>query len=90
MLYKHGFLKKIICLLFLIKFLLCDDSSEKSDMQLRYDACYKLIQLKADKEKVHFKDLSTEFNQEDINKILQYTLFECYQNINYYDAEDID
>lgn len=90
MLYKHGFLKKIICLVFLIKFLLCDNSSEKSDMQLRYDVCYKLIQLKADKEKVHFKDLSTEFNQEDINKILQYTLFECYQNINYYDAEDID
>ena len=90
MFYKNGFLKAIFHLLFLIKIIKSDDSYEKSDMQLKYDACYKLIQLKADKEKVHLSELSTEFNQEDINKILQYTLFECYQNINYYDAEEID
>ena len=27
--------------------------------------------------------------QEEINNILQYTLFECYQNINYYDAKEL-
>lgn len=90
MFYKYGFCKTLFILFFLIYICKCDDTSEKSDMQLRYDACYKLIQLKADQEKNHFKELSTELNQEDINKLLQYTLFECYQNINYYDAEDVD
>jgi len=63
---------------------------EKSDMQLRYDACYKLVQLKRGKENDHFKDLVNDLNQKEINNILQYSLFECYQNINYYDAEELD
>ena len=86
---KYDLYKTIFIILFSLNIIKCD-SSEKSEKQLRYDACYKLIQIKMEHEKSLFKELSQEFNQEEINNILQYTLFECYQNINYYDAEEID
>ena len=69
---------------------LCESSLEKSEKQLRYDACYKLVQSRAEQDKDHFKELSSELKPEEINNILQYSLFECYQNIDYYDAEFID
>ena len=89
MYYKNAIIK-VLLLFYLICEFKCDSSSDKSEMQLRYDACYKLIQIKAGKENEHFRELSSELNQEEINNILQYTLFECYQNIVYYEAEDID
>ena len=82
---KYG----IYILLFLIKFFKCEDS-DKSEKQLKYDACYKLVQIKAEIESSHFKELSQDLKPEEINNVLQYTLFECYLNIIYYDAEDID
>ena len=85
MFYKYG----ISFLFFLIKLFNCE-ISDKSEMQLRYDACYKLVQIKAGLENSHFKELSQDLNSEEINNILQYTLFECYQNIIYYDAEEVD
>ena len=89
MYYKNAIIK-VLLLFYLICEFKCDSSSDKSEMQLRYDACYKLIQIKAGKENEHFRELSSELSQEEINNILQYTLFECYQNIVYYEAEDID
>ena len=65
-------------------------SQEKSEKQLKYDACYKLVQSRAEQEKSHFRELSSELKSKEINNILQYSLFECYQNIDYYDAEYID
>ena len=88
MTYEYGFFKTLF-IFFLINILKCD-LYEKSEKQLRYDACYKLVQLKAEQEKSHFKELSADLSQEEINNVLQYTLFECYQNINYYDAEELD
>ena len=82
-----------ICNLLILFFLIKTSKSEeleKNDMQLRYDACYKLIQIKLEKEKNSFKRLSQVLFKEEINNILQYTLFECYQTINYYEAEEID
>ena len=69
---------------------LCESSLDKSEKQLKYDACYKLVQSRADQDKEHFKELSAELRPEEINNIMQYSLFECYQNIDYYDAEFID
>jgi hypothetical protein len=89
MYYKNAIIRALLLFCLICEFK-CDSSSEKSEMQLRYDACYKLIQIKAGKENDHFRELSSELNQEEINNILQYTLFECYQNIVYYEAEDID
>lgn len=85
---ENVFYKPLILLFFIIKIFKCD--FEKSDKQLRYDACYKLVQAKAAQEQDHFKELAHELRQEEINNILQYSLFECYLNINYYDAEEID
>ena len=81
--------KSLILLYFLINILKCD-VSDKSNKQLKYDACYKLVQTKVGKEQTYLKELSQDLKQEEINNILQYTLFECYQNINYFDAEDVD
>ena len=89
MLKKNGLYKTIFILLFSLNIIKCG-YSEKSEKQLRYDACYKLIQIKVEQERAHYKELTQEFTQEEINNILQYTLFECYQNINYYDAEELD
>ena len=86
---KYGLYKTTFILLFLLNIIKCE-SSEKSEKQLRYDACYKLIQIKVEQERGHYKELTQEFTKEEINNILQYTLFECYQNINYYEAEELD
>ena len=65
-------------------------SQDKSEKQLKYDACYRLVQSRVEQEKSHFRELSSELKPEEVNNILQYSLFECYQNIDYYDAEYID
>ena len=74
----------------LLALIICESSIEKSEKQLKYDACYKLVQSRADQDREHFKELSSELKPEEINNILQYSLFDCYQNIDYYDAEFID
>ena len=89
MFYKYGICEVLFTLFFLIKFFKCD-SSEKSDLQIKYDACYKLIQKKATQEQEHFRELLQELSQEEINNIFQYALFECYQNIDYYVSEELD
>lgn len=89
MFYKYGICKTLLILFFLINIFKCD-FSEKSDLQIKYDACYKLIQKKATQEQDHFRALSQELRQEEINNIFQYALFECYQNIDYYVSEELD
>ena len=79
-----------IILLLLLTTIICESSLEKSEKQLKYDACYKLVQSRAEQDKDHFKELTSELKPEEVNNILQYSLFECYQNIDYYDAEFID
>ena len=74
----------------LLALIICESSLEKSEKQLKYDACYKLVQSRADQDREHFKELSSELKPEEVNNILQYSLFDCYQNIDYYDAEFID
>jgi len=74
----------------LLALIICESSIEKSEKQLKYDACYKLVQSRADQDREHFKELSSELKPEEVNNILQYSLFDCYQNIDYYDAEFID
>ena len=74
----------------LLALIICESSIEKSEKQLKYDACYKLVQSNEDQDREHFKELSSELKPEEVNNILQYSLFDCYQNIDYYDAEFID
>ena len=74
----------------LLALIICESSIEKSEKQLKYDACYKLVQSRADQDREHFKELSSELKPEEVNNILQYSLFDCYQNIDYNDAEFID
>lgn len=86
---KYKITKSLLFLFLSISKYICD-YTEKNEKQLKYDACYKLIQIKGSIERAQFKELSTELSQEEINNVLQYTFYECYQNINYYDAEEID
>jgi len=87
----NGIFKTLFILIsFYFKEYFCESSLDKSEKQLKYDACYKLVQSRADQDKEHFKELSQELRPEEINNIMQYSLFECYQNIDYYDAEFID
>ena len=79
-----------IIFILLLTLIICESSIEKSEKQLKYDACYKLVQSNADQDREHFKELSSELKPEEVNNILQYSLFDCYQNIDYYDAEFID
>ena len=79
-----------IIFILLLTLIICESSLEKSEKQLKYDACYKLVQSRADQDREHFKELSSELKPEEVNNILQYSLFDCYQNIDYYDAEFID
>ena len=79
-----------IIISYLIQESICESSLDKSEKQLKYDACYKLVQSHAEQDKEHFRELSSELKPEEVNNILQYSLFECYQNIDYYDAEFID
>ena len=44
----------------LITAIICESSLEKSEKQLKYDACYKLVQSRAEQDKDHFKELSSE------------------------------
>ena len=75
---------------FLYYEIITGSNKEKSVKQLKYDACYKLVQSRAEQDKRHFKELSSILKPEEINNILQYSLFECYQNIDFYDAEFLD
>ena len=85
------FFKSLLIIIpYLLEENLCESSLEKSEKQLKYDACYKLVQSRAEQDKEHFKELSQELKPEEVNNILQYSLFECYQNIDYYDAEFLD
>ena len=79
-----------IIFILLLTLIICESSIEKSEKQLKYDACYKLVQSHAAQDREHFKELSSELKPEEVNNILQYSLFDCYQNIDYYDAEFID
>ena len=87
---KLFFKSLFIIIPYLLKENLCESSLDKSEKQLKYDACYKLVQSRAEQDKEHFKELSQELKPEEVNNILQYSLFECYQNIDYYDAEFLD
>ena len=87
----NAFCKSLFILItFLFQENLCESSSEKSEKQLKYDACYKLVQSRAEQDKDHFRELTSELKPEEVNNILQYSLFECYQNIDFYDAEFLD
>ena len=89
--FLNAFFKLLIIFVsFLFQENFCESSLDKSEKQLKYDACYKLVQSRAGQEKEHFHELSSELKPEEVNNILQYSLFECYQNIDYYDAEYID
>ena len=90
MLINDFFKLLFILITFLFRENLCESSLDKSEKQLKYDACYKLVQARAEQDKEHFRELSAELKPEEVNNILQNSLFECYQNINYYDAEFID
>ena len=63
--------------------------SEKSDKQLKFDACYKLMLIKIKTDHAYFENLRKE-DTRLFDNAFQYALLYCYQNINYYDAEDID
>ena len=56
-------------------------SQDKSEKQLKYDACYKLVQSRVEQEKSHFRELSSELKPEEVNNILQYSLFFLLKSI---------
>lgn len=64
--------------------------TEKSDKQLKFDACYKLMNMKIQSDTQHYQELSKSMDKRLVDNIFQYALLNCYQHINYYDAEDYD
>ena len=76
--------------------ILINSQKEKTEKQIRADACIKILKsrMKQDSEYIkHFIDfLTPKFNnnQNDaINRLISFAMLSCYDKINYYDADSI-
>ena len=91
-------MKKITLILFLlitIKQIKTQD--QKSDKQIKIDACIKLVQAKLSKEMEYFKEISLIISrnggnkeEEAFNHLFTLVLLSCYEQIGYFEAEEID
>ena len=76
--------------------ILINSQKEKTEKQIRADACIKILKsrMKQDSEYIkHFIDfLTPKFNnnQNDaLNRLISFAMLSCYDKINYYDADSI-
>ena len=76
--------------------ILINSQKEKTEKQIRADACIKILKsrMKQDSEYIkHFIDfLTPKFNnnQNDaMNRLISFAMLSCYDKINYYDADSI-
>ena len=91
-------MKKIILILsLLITFNLIKTQDQKSDKQIKMDACIKIVQKKMTKEMEYFKEISLIISrnggnkeEEAFNHLFTLVLFSCYEQIGYFEAEEID
>ena len=91
-------MKKITLILFLlITINQIKTQDQKSDKQIKMDACIKLVQAKLSKEMEYFKEISLIISrnggnkeEEAFNHLFTLVLVSCYEQIGYFEAEEID
>ena len=91
-------MKKITLILFLlITINQIKTQEQKSDKQIKMDACIKLVQAKLSKEMEYFKEISLIISrnggnkeEEAFNHLFTLVLLSCYEQIGYFEAEEID
>ena len=91
-------MKKITLILFLlITINQIKTQDQKSDKQIKMDACIKLVQAKLSKEMEYFKEISLIISrnggnkeEEAFNHLFTLVLLSCYEQIGYFEAEEID
>ena len=89
--------KIILILSLLITFNLIKTQDQKSDKQIKMDACIKIVQKKMTKEMEYFKEISLIISrnggnkeEEAFNHLFTLVLLSCYEQIGYFEAEEID
>ena len=91
-------MKKITLILFLlITINQIKTQDQKSDKQIKMDACIKLVQAKLSKEMEYFKEISLIISrnggnkeEEAFNHLFTLVLLSCYEQVGYFEAEEID
>ncbi len=89
-------MKKITLILIILIFQKVKNQDEKSEKQIKMDACIKIVQLKLSKEMEYFREITklmknTEMkDEESFNHLFTLVLLSCYSQITYFDAEEID
>lgn len=91
-------MKKITLILFLLITINQIKTQDlKSDKQIKMDACIKLVQAKLSKEMEYFKEISLIISrnggnkeEEAFNHLFTLVLLSCYEQIGYFEAEEID
>ena len=69
---------------------------EKSDKQTKADACVKIIRSRIMQDREYFQELyklfskSEEAKDQGLQRLYSYSLFNCFDQIGYFDAEEID
>ena len=89
-------MKKITLILIILIFQKVKNQEEKSEKQIKMDACIKIVQLKLSKEMEYFREISKLIKnkemkeEESFNHLFTLVLLSCYSQITYFDAEEID
>ena len=89
-------MKKITLILKILIFQKVKNQDEKSEKQIKMDACIKIVQLKLSKEMEYFREITKLMknkemkDEESFNHLFTLVLLSCYSQITYFDAEEID
>ena len=89
-------MKKITLILIILIFQKVINQDEKSEKQIKMDACIKIVQLKLSKEMEYFREITKLMknkemkDEESFNHLFTLVLLSCYSQITYFDAEEID
>ena len=89
-------MKKITLILIILIFQKVKNQEEKSEKQIKMDACIKIVQLKLSKEMEYFREITKLMknkemkDEESFNHLFTLVLLSCYSQITYFDAEEID
>ena len=89
-------MKKITLILIILIFQKVKNQDEKSEKQIKMDACIKIVQLKLSKEMEYFREITKLMknkemkDEESFNHLFTLVLLSCYSQITYFDAEEID
>lgn len=94
---KHSNIKRICYYCFILcTFLGTTMCEEKSDKQTKADACVKIIRSRIMQDREYFQELyklfskSEEAKDQGLQRLYSYSLFNCFDQIGYFDAEEID